>query len=93
MAVVSRLDHVTSHLLDELIVDLKESLGATIVIVSHELASIFGIGTNSIFLDTDSHSAIARRHPKQLLAHTSDPRVLRFLTRRVGETREVTRHE
>jgi phospholipid/cholesterol/gamma-HCH transport system ATP-binding protein len=44
------LDPVTSRLLDELIVDLKESSGATIVIVSHELASIFGIGTNSIFL-------------------------------------------
>lgn len=87
------LDPVTSHLLDELIVDLKESLGATIVIVSHELASIFGIGTNSIFLDADSHSAIARGHPKQLLAHTRDPRVLRFLTRGIGEAREVTCHE
>jgi phospholipid/cholesterol/gamma-HCH transport system ATP-binding protein len=79
------LDPLTSHLLDELIVDLKDSLGATIVIVSHELASIFGIGTNSIFLDADSHSAIARGDPKQLLAHTSDPRVRSFLTRGTGK--------
>jgi len=87
------LDPVTSQLLDELIVDLKESLGATIVIVSHELASIFGIGTNSIFLDADSHSAIANGHPKQLLAQTRDPRVVRFLTRGVGEAREVIGHD
>ena len=87
------LDPVTSQLLDELIVDLKESLGATIVIVSHELASIFGIGTNSIFLDADSHSAIAKGDPKQLLAHSSDPRVLSFLTRGIGKAREVDSHE
>lgn len=87
------LDPVTSQLLDELIVDLKESLGATIIIVSHELASIFGIGTNSIFLDADSHAAIARGHPKQLLADTRDPRVLRFLTRGIGNAREVSCHE
>ena len=87
------LDPVTSQLLDELIVDLKDSLGATIVIVSHELASIFGIGTNSIFLDADSHSGIASGHPKQLLAQTRDPRVLRFLTRGVGRAREVTYNE
>lgn len=87
------LDPVTSHLLDELILDLRESLGATIVIVSHELASIFTIGTNSIFLDADSHTAIARGDPKQLLARSRDPRVQRFLTRGAEQDQSVLRHE
>ncbi len=87
------LDPITSHLLDELILDLRESLGATIVIVSHELASIFAIGTNSIFLDADSHTAIASGDPKQLLAHTRDPRVHRFLTRGAEEDQTVPGHE
>jgi phospholipid/cholesterol/gamma-HCH transport system ATP-binding protein len=75
------LDPITSRLLDDLIVDLRDSLGATIVIVSHELATIFAIGTNSIFLDADSHSPIASGDPQQLLAHSDDQRVRRFLTR------------
>jgi phospholipid/cholesterol/gamma-HCH transport system ATP-binding protein len=87
------LDPITSHLLDELILDLKESLGATIVIVSHELASIFAIGTNSIFLDAESRTAIARGDPKQLLAHSRDPRVQRFLTRGAQEDQAGPRHE
>jgi phospholipid/cholesterol/gamma-HCH transport system ATP-binding protein len=79
------LDPITSCLLDELILDLRDSLGTTIVIVSHELASIFGIGTDRTFLDGDSHSAIAGGDLKQLPAGTRDQRVLRFLTRGAGE--------
>jgi phospholipid/cholesterol/gamma-HCH transport system ATP-binding protein len=84
------LDPITSHLLDELILDLRESLGATIIIVSHELASIFAIGTNSIFLDADSHTLIAKGDPKQLLAHSKDPRVRRFLTRGIEDEAPVS---
>ncbi len=78
------LDPVSAKLLDDLIRSLRDHLGATIVMVTHELASIFSIGTNSIFLDADSKTMIAQGNPKQLLATTVDPKVLRFLTR--GDT-------
>ncbi len=75
------LDPVSSRLLDDLILELRDSLGATIVVVTHELASIFAIGNNSVFLDTDSKGMIASGDPKQLLVESNDPRVLTFLTR------------
>jgi phospholipid/cholesterol/gamma-HCH transport system ATP-binding protein len=77
----SGLDPITSRLLDELIVELRESLGATIVVVTHELASIFAIGDNSLFLDAESKTMIAQGDPKELLAHSTDERVQRFLRR------------
>ncbi|HJU09749.1 MAG TPA: ATP-binding cassette domain-containing protein [Candidatus Binataceae bacterium] len=75
------LDPTTSHMLDDLILELRASLGATIVVVTHELASIFTIGDNSIFLDTETRTIGAHGKPKELLAHTDNPRVRRFLTR------------
>ena len=77
----SGLDPITSRLLDELIVELRDSLGATIVVVTHELASIFAIGDNSLFLDAESKTMIAQGDPKELLAHSTDERVQRFLRR------------
>jgi phospholipid/cholesterol/gamma-HCH transport system ATP-binding protein len=53
--------------------------------VTHELASIFAIGTYSVFLDMDSKTMIASGPPKQLLAESRDPKVLRFLTRGASE--------
>ena len=75
------LDPVSSRRLDELILDLRDSLRATIVVVTHELSSIFAIGNNSVFLDGQSKTMIASGNPKQLLAGSRDPRVLAFLTR------------
>ncbi|MFK5927254.1 MAG: ATP-binding cassette domain-containing protein [Desulfuromusa sp.] len=75
------LDPVSSRLLDDLILELRDSLGATVVIVSHELASIFTVGDNSIFLDSDEKTIIASGPPKQLLDSSDDPRVIQFLTR------------
>ena len=75
------LDPISSRLLDELILDLRDSLGTTIVVVTHELASIFAIGTNSIFLDGETRTITASGPPKDLLAHSQDPKVQRFLTR------------
>ncbi len=75
------LDPVTSSLLDELILELRANLGTTIVVVTHELASIFAIGDDSVFLDGESHTMIARGDPKGLLTACKDPRVHRFLTR------------
>lgn len=81
------LDPVSARLLDELILELRDSLGATVVVVTHEVASILTIGNNSVFLDADTNSIIARGHPKEMLAHSSDPKVRAFLTRGKAESK------
>jgi phospholipid/cholesterol/gamma-HCH transport system ATP-binding protein len=75
------LDPISSRLLDNLILELRNSLGTTIVIVTHELASIFTIGNNCVFLDAESRTQIATGDPKELRAHSQDPRIATFLTR------------
>lgn len=75
------LDPISSRRLDDLILELRDSMGATVVAVTHELASIFAIGNNSIFLDAESKTAIASGDPKELLAHCQNPAVQEFLTR------------
>jgi phospholipid/cholesterol/gamma-HCH transport system ATP-binding protein len=75
------LDPVTSRRLDDLILALRDNLGATVVIVTHELASIFAIGNNSVFLDPLSKTQIALGDPKLLLHDCRDPTVHAFLTR------------
>jgi phospholipid/cholesterol/gamma-HCH transport system ATP-binding protein len=79
------LDPVSARLLDDLIIELRDSLGATIVVVTHELASIFAIGNNSVFLDPETKTMIAGGDPKALLADPPDPKVHRFLTRGESE--------
>ncbi|MCF6204833.1 MAG: ATP-binding cassette domain-containing protein [Methylococcaceae bacterium] len=75
------LDPISAKLLDDLILELRDSLGATLVIVTHELASIFAIGNNSVFLDPESKTMIASGDPKLLLKECDDSRVRQFLTR------------
>lgn len=75
------LDPISSHNLDELIIELNRSLGTTIVVVTHELASIFTIGNNSIFLDAASKTILARGNPKELLKNPPNKEVYEFLTR------------
>ncbi len=75
------LDPVSSRLLDDLILELRNSLGATIVIVTHELASIFSIADNSVFLDPETKTMIAQGNPNELLKTSKDPKVINFLTR------------
>ena len=75
------LDPISSRLLDNLIVELRDSLGATIVVVTHELASIFAIATNSVFLDAESRTMIASGVPTELRDNSTDARVRRFLRR------------
>ena len=75
------LDPISSRLLDDLILELRDSLGATVVVVTHELASIFTIGNNSVFLDAETRTMTASGDPKKLLAHSENPTVHRFLTR------------
>ncbi|HMK43409.1 MAG TPA: ATP-binding cassette domain-containing protein [Dissulfurispiraceae bacterium] len=79
------LDPVSAHLLDELLIELSTSLGATIIVVTHELASLFAIGNNAIFLDDETRTMIAMGHPKELLATSKDLRVTNFLTRGEGK--------
>lgn len=78
------LDPVSARLLDDLILELRDSLGATVVVVTHELASIMAIGSNSIFLDAEAKTCTAAGDPKTLLAATEDPKVRNFLTRGEG---------
>jgi phospholipid/cholesterol/gamma-HCH transport system ATP-binding protein len=75
------LDPISARMLDDLILQLKSSLGTTVVVITHELASIFAIGSNSIFLDGETKTMIASGHPKSLLQECSNPTVQRFLTR------------
>ena len=75
------LDPISARRLDELILELRDSLGATVVVVTHELASIFAIGNNSVFLDAETRTMIAVGDPKKLLAESSDPKIRSFLTR------------
>lgn len=79
------LDPISSKLLDDLIIDINQSLGTTIVVVTHELSSIFDIGTNSIFLDAQTKSIMGRGNPKELLKNPPNDTVLKFLTRGVKE--------
>ena len=77
----SGLDPVSSRRLDDLILELRDSLGATVVIVTHELASIFAIGTNAVFLDDEAKTITASGPPMKLLHECRDPKVRQFLTR------------
>jgi phospholipid/cholesterol/gamma-HCH transport system ATP-binding protein len=75
------LDPVSAKLLDDLILELRESLGTTIVVVTHELASIFSIGNNAIYLDVETRTMTSHGDPKKLIEEAQDPKVLKFLTR------------
>ncbi|UCF33991.1 MAG: ATP-binding cassette domain-containing protein [Phycisphaerales bacterium] len=75
------LDPISARLLDDLILELRDSLGATVVVVTHELASIFAIADNSVFLDPETRTMIAVGNPKTLRDESEDPKVHRFLTR------------
>ena len=78
------LDPISARLLDDLILEVRDSLGTTIVVVTHELASIFAIADNSVFLDVDTKTQIALGNPRTLRTESPDPKVRRFLTRGEG---------
>ena len=76
------LDPITSRKLDDLVLQVRDSFGTTLVVVSHELASIFGIADRVIMLDRDAQGIIAEGPPAGLAERTRDPRVAEFLLRR-----------
>jgi phospholipid/cholesterol/gamma-HCH transport system ATP-binding protein len=88
------LDPISARLLDDLIIELRQSLGATVVVVTHELASIFAIANNSVFLNAEAKTMTASGDPNVLLAESADPTVIDFLTRGQGERymKERTAH-
>jgi len=75
------LDPISSRLLDELVVHLRDSLGTTVVIVSHELFSILSICDNSVFLDTETSTMLASGNPRLLRDECENRQVRQFLTR------------
>jgi phospholipid/cholesterol/gamma-HCH transport system ATP-binding protein len=75
------LDPMSAQRLDQLISELRRNLGTTVVLVTHELDSIFKLADDSIFLDSATGNAIARGAPRDLLAHASERKVIDFLTR------------
>ena len=85
------LDPISSRLLDDLILSLRDSLGATVVMVTHELPSIFAIANNSVFLDPESKSQLATGDPHELLAPPPDTKVGEFVTRGGSEQTEQPR--
>jgi len=81
------LDPLSSRRLDDLILELRDALGATVVVVTHELASIFAIADSALFLDAESKTALCDGNPNDLIDDNRvDPKVRRFLMR--GELHE-----
>lgn len=80
------LDPISSKNLDDLILQINKTLGTTIIVVTHELPSIFAIGKNSIFLDKTVHTISAKGSPHELLKNPPNQQVYEFLTR--GEKHE-----
>jgi phospholipid/cholesterol/gamma-HCH transport system ATP-binding protein len=78
------LDPVTAVELDDLILTLNRGLGLTVVMVTHELASIFKVASTCIMLDKESRSIIARGDPRTLRDQSRDPRVRAFFNRQAG---------
>jgi len=83
------LDPVSSKLLDDLILEIRDSLGATVVVVTHELASIFSIGNNGVFLDNETKTMLAVGDPREMLETSRDPKIIEFLTRGTGRREAI----
>ena len=79
------LDPISSRLLDELILHMRDALGATVVMVTHELASMFAIGNKSVFLDAETRTMLDYGDPQRLLTGSDHELVRRFLSRSAGE--------
>jgi phospholipid/cholesterol/gamma-HCH transport system ATP-binding protein len=75
------LDPITGANLDQTILSLRENLGLTFVVVTHELQSIFTIADRAIMLDPVSRSIIAEGNPADLRTRSADPRVRQFFNR------------
>ena len=75
------LDPLSSRRIEDIILGLRDATGATIVLVSHDLPSIFALADDALFLDSERKTMIARGRPEALRDHCPDPKVRAFLTR------------
>lgn len=76
------LDPVTAAEIDILIKSINEGMRTTMVIITQELESIFGIGMRVIMLDKEKKGIIASGDPEELREKSTDPRVVNFFRRR-----------
>ena len=88
------LDPISSKLLDDLILELRDSLGATIIIVTHELPSIFTLADDSVFLDTETRTMLSTGNPKILATESPSIKVRQFLSRSMHPpTEQINPHD
>lgn len=80
------LDPISAKLLDDLILELRDSLGTTVVVVTHELASIFAIASNCLFLDAETKTQLATGDPRELRDNHPNFTVRNFLQRGLAQT-------
>jgi len=82
------LDPVSARRLDDLILEVRDSFGTTVVVVTHELASIFAIADNAVFLDVETKTQTGMGKPRTLRDESPDPKVRAFLTRGEEDARK-----
>ena len=75
------LDPISSRRLDDLVLDIRARTGAAVLMVSHELPSLFAIADDGIFLDAESKRPIAHGRPTELREACGHPTVQAFLKR------------
>lgn len=85
------LDPVTAVELDDLIIKTNEALGTTMLIVTHELESIYKIAHRVLMLDKDAKGIIAEGKPRELKEQATDPRVKSFFLRQLPARSEEQR--
>lgn len=85
------LDPITAAEIDDLIIDINTSLGTTMIIITHELASIMRIAQRAIMLDRSVKGIIATGHPHQLKQKSRHPMVQQFFNRKARETEKAMR--
>ncbi|HEY3860523.1 MAG TPA: ATP-binding cassette domain-containing protein [Verrucomicrobiae bacterium] len=73
------LDPIMARQIDGLIIQVRQTTGATVIVVSHSLSSIFHIADRMILLDPETRGIIAEGAPAELAASGGDPRVQEFL--------------
>lgn len=79
------LDPITAAEMDNLVKNINSGMGTTMVIVTHDLPSIFNVASRVIMLDKGARGIIAEGDPKRLRETTSDPRVIHFFNRQASE--------
>ena len=81
----SGLDPVSARRLDDLILQLRDSLDTTIVVVTHDLDSIFATADRALYLDIETKTMSALGPPDELRSNPPNERVYQFLTRSLGD--------